>query len=108
MVERDPVAGNHDARPEALVVRLDERDHHAARVGRAEIDGAAAMDGRRCGHARLAPVDAAREPVEPRWVEQRRDRRRHRRDIGDMQRDVREPELHRLDLQMGELGAVGR
>jgi hypothetical protein len=41
VLQRDAVARHHHARAEAHVVALDEADHHAALVGRGQVDGAA-------------------------------------------------------------------
>ena len=42
VLQRDPRPRHDDAAPEARVVGLDERDHHAVAVGGAEVDRAAA------------------------------------------------------------------
>ena len=49
-----------------------------------------------------------RQIVEPRRIEQRRRRDRHERGVGDMRAHVADPELHRLDLEVQQLRAVGR
>ena len=65
IVERDARARHDHAGAEAVIVRLDERDHHAVLVRRREIDGRAAMHRTRRRHRdavapdRLAPTRRA-------------------------------------------------
>ena len=49
IVERDAGARHDDARAETVIVRLDQRDHHAVLVRRREIDGRAAVHRARGG-----------------------------------------------------------
>ena len=55
-----------------MIVRLDERDHHAVCVGGGEIDGRAAMHRARRRHRDAVARDALRQLVEPRRIEQLR------------------------------------
>ncbi len=53
VLQPEAVPGQHDPRAEAHVVRLDQADHHAVRVGRRQVDRAAA--GRVAGRRAAGP-----------------------------------------------------
>ena len=100
VLQADAVLGHDHAGAEAHVVALDEADHHAALVGRGEVDRAAL--GRRAGAEglRALRVDQARALLQVGVVEHLRRRDRHRARLGHVAVGVGEAELHRLDLQV--------
>ena len=99
---------HHHAGAEAAVIRLDERDHHAALVGGGEVHGAA-----RARHAerrgpRARAIDQRRAAAQIVGREQLVGRDLHRGGVGDVTIHVRKGELHRLDLQMHRARAVDK
>jgi hypothetical protein len=107
VLQADAGARHHDARAEAHVVGLDQRDHHAARVGGGKVDGAALRRLAGAEVLRAHRVDQAGARAEVHGVEQRLGGDVHRPGIGDVAVRVGEGELHRLDLQVLAGGRVG-
>ncbi len=100
VLQRDPGARHHYARPEAVVVGLDHRHHHPVGVGRGQIHRAALRRPacrNRCGPRR---VYHRRPPPEVVGVQQLFRPHRHVIDVGDVGQRVGECELDRLDLQV--------
>ena len=96
ILQRDAGAGDDDPAAEALIVRLDHRDHHPVAVGGAEVDRAASrgLPGDRVERA-VADQRAAFGGV--RFVQQTLDRDGRVILVGDIAPRVGEAELHRLD-----------
>jgi len=69
IVHRDPRPSNDDTRAEPVVVRLDERDHHAVLIGSGKIHRAVVTGLARTGRSDAVEVDGHRELVQTRRVE---------------------------------------
>ena len=108
VLQADAGAGHDHARAEALVVRLDVRDHHAVGIGRSQVDRAAATRPAVAGTLRALHVDQLGALGEIRAVEQARHLGAHRRRVGDVSVDIGEGELHRFDLHVQAVGRVER
>ena len=106
VLQADAGARHHHARAEAHVVALDERDHHAAGVGAAQVHRAA---GARCavtGVAGLLAVDQRRAFGQVSGVQQGLRRHLHVVDVGVVAVQVGQGQLHRLDLQVHRVHMV--
>ncbi len=108
VLHRHAPARNDDARAETHVVALDEAHHHAALVGGAQVDRAAARRVAGREHLRARRVDQLRPAREIVRVEHLLGAQTHAARIGGVRVDVGERELHRLDLQVLRFGAVDR
>ena len=107
VVHGDAGSRHHDARAEAAEVRLDVGNHHAAGVGGGEIDGLAAMQPAGTGGGGALAIDELGAHVEIVRREQLVCVERHGGGIGDMLGDIGDAELHRFDLEVLHLDAVG-
>ena len=104
ILQADPGARHDDARAEALIVRLDQRDHHAGLIGGRQIDRPAGGRHSMLEASGALRVDQLRTLLQVALVEQLRRRKLHRPRIGDIAVDVGERELHRLDLDVQRRG----
>ena len=99
VLQRDPVGGHDHAATEAHVVGLDEADHHAAGIGRAEVDGAA--PDRLTMWRRPGPVTDQHRPLgQVGRIDQPVDRDVDDRLVADEGIDIGEGQLHGLDLEV--------
>src|SRR6185503_16255075 len=97
VLQRDAI--DHHARAEAHEVGLDERHHHAGRVGRGEVHGAALRRLARPEILRALRVDQLRPFLQVALVEQRGGTNAlHVVDVGHVGPRVGDRELLRLDL----------
>jgi hypothetical protein len=94
VLEDDARPRRDHSRPERLVDALDERDRGAVRIHRAQVRRASPWQDGRNRVERSALVHEGAPYGEMGRVEQLP----RQRGVGDMRVDIRERELHRLDL----------
>ena len=106
ILQRDAGIGHHDASAEAVKIRLDERHHHAARIGGTEINRVVGnrQRHRRQRHRLLA--DARGRACNAAGFQQLFWCDEHRARIGKVLRGGTEGKLHRFNLLMHGLCAV--
>ncbi len=105
VLEHDPRRAAHDPRAEAHVVRLDQADHHAVRIGGAQVHGASA---RAVGwHESLRPLrrNSRCQPGRVLGGEQLRRVRQPAIRIRHASVPLAPGNLDRLDLRMQAIGA---
>ena len=108
VLQADARARHDHARAEAHVVGLDERDHHAAGIGRRQIDRAAGPRGAVGGCAGLLAVYETGALAQVVAVQQLRGGDAHMVQVGVVLVQIRKGQLHGLDLQVHAIHAVQR
>src|SRR5919197_4485202 len=104
VLQRDAL--HHHARAEAHVVRLDEGDHHAARIRRRKVHRAALGWRAMPEVLRALEVDELRARLEIFALEESLGAHIHVVDVADIAPGIGEGELDRLDLQMHAVGPI--
>ena len=100
VLQADPRTGNHDARAEAHVVRLDQRHHHAAGVRRRKVNRPGLRRHAVLEVLRALAIDQPRSCREICRLEHLRRGNLHRPRVGDVTINVGKRELHRFDLEV--------
>ena len=108
VLQAQPVARDDHTRAEAHVVALDEADHHAAGVGRGQIDGAALRQVAGAEVLRATHIDQPCAAGQVVLVQHLRRRQSHAARLGHVSVDVGKGQLHGLDLQVLRCHAVHR